>query len=396
MLFLRSTFLRILPIYLVFLLWMILWTASVGGPVMPLYIQSLGIGITGWSILATALALGMFFFESSWGTLTDRVDRRAMIFLAMIGVSVIFPLYTFRLLIPYFVVIQFFAGAIGVILGPTTRVYVLDEAPPQYAGLFTSVWWAFYSVGGIIGPLVGSYLADSCSFNCAFYASTVLALFLGCLVMFTFPKLKRKTAPEKKQSVKSIVSSRSAGCLFVSAAFAFMTISLMRSFLPLYASQMLKMSTVQVGVLASASFAVQLISVPVIGWFADKYGRRRVAIVGFTVSAIIFLSFLLVRTPSQLLLFSCIVSIGISGSSLLLLGVIPEVTADNFYGTAVGVYGAFEDLGGIFGPLLFGLVWAVLSPVAIFIVGSVVQVVGALLVFAIKPQRSLKVTSGVG
>ena len=111
------------------------------------------------------------------------------------------------------------------------------------------------------------------------------------------------------------------------------------------------------------------------------------AIVGFTTSAIVFLSFLLVKTPSQLLLASGIVSVGISASSLLLLGVIPEVTSDKFYGTAVGVYGAFEDLGGIFGPLVFGLVWAAFSPVAIFAVGSVTQLIGAFLIFTIKPKR---------
>ncbi|HKM75763.1 MAG TPA: MFS transporter [Candidatus Bathyarchaeia archaeon] len=382
-----SNFLRILPIYLVLLLWMILWTASVGGPVMPLYVQSLGVSIAGWSILATALALGMFFFESSWGTLSDRVDRRFLIFFGMLAMSLLFPLYTIHFLVPYFVVMQFFAGAIGVILGPTTRVYVLDKAPPKYIGLFTSMWWAFYSVGGIVGPLVGTHLANSCSFNCAFYASTVLALVLGGLVMFTFPKLKRSTIPHKTPSLKSILRSRSSGYLFMSAAFAFMTISLMRSFLPLYASQLIKMSTVQVGVLISATFAVQLVTVPLIGWLGDKYGRRRMAIIGFTTSAIVFLSFLLVKTPSQLLLVSGIVSVGISASSLLLLGVIPEVTSDKFYGTAVGVYGAFEDLGGIFGPLIFGLVWTALSPVAIFAVGSVTQLIGAVLIFAIKPQR---------
>jgi MFS family permease len=174
----------------------------------------------------------------------------------------------------------------------------------------------------------------------------------------------------------------------MAAAFAFMTISLMRSFLPLYASQLIKMSTVQVGVLISATFAVQLVTVPLVGWFADKIGRRKVAIVGFTASAIVFLSFLLVKTPSQLLLASGIVSVGISASSLLLLGVIPEVTPDKFYGTAVGVYGAFEDLGGIFGPLVLGLVWTALSPVAIFAVGSVAQLVGGILIFAAKSQKN--------
>jgi hypothetical protein len=69
--------------------------------------------------------------------------------------------------------------------------------------------------------------------------------------------------------------------------------------------------------------------------------------------------------------------------------VIPEVTSDKFYGTAVGVYGAFEDLGWIFAPLVLGLVWTVLSPVAIFAVGSVAQLTGAFLIFIIRPQRKL-------
>jgi MFS family permease len=386
---LRSNFRRILPIYFVFLLWMILWTASVGGPVMPLYVQSLGIGVTGWSILATAIALGMFFFESTWGTLTDRVDRRFLILFAMFALGLLFPLYTFHFLIPYFVVMQFFSGAIACILGATTRVYVLDEAPPKYIGLFTSVWWAFYSVGGIIGPLVGTYLADSYSFDSAFYASTLLVVVLASLVMLTFPKLKRTTRPQNAQSLKSILNSRPSGLLFLSAAFAFMTVSLMRSFLPLFAAEQIKMSTVQVGALISATFAVQLIAVPLIGSLADKFGRRRTVVIGFLSSSIVFLFFLVTKTQSQLLLVSLVVSLGISGSSLLLLGLIPEVTSDTFYGTAVGVYGAFEDLGGIFGPLVFGLVWSIFSPAFIFVVGSTVQLVGAILIIASNPHRIL-------
>ena len=391
---LLSNFRRILPIYLVFMLWMILWTASIAGPVMPLYVQSLGIGVTGWSLLATAISLGMFFFETSWGTLTDRVDRRLLILFSMLVMSVLFLLYTFGFLVRYFIVMQFFSGAIGVILGPTTRVYVLDEAPPKYIGFFTSVWWAFYSIGGIIGPLLGTYLAESFSFNYAFYASTILALLLGFLVMASFPKLK--VAPKSQprpQSVKSVLYSRSSGCLFLSAAFAFMTISLMRSFLPLYAASAIKLSTVQVGWLISLTFAVQLVAVPLIGSLADRFGRRRTAVIGFIFSSIIFLFFLVAKTPGLLFLVSAVASLGISGSSLLLLGLLPELTSDTFYGTAVGVYGTFEDLGGIFGPLVIGVVWSVSSPVLIFAVGCVAQLMGAILILAAKPHRSSSVSA---
>jgi predicted MFS family arabinose efflux permease len=70
------------------------------------------------------------------------------------------------------------------------------------------------------------------------------------------------------------------------------------------------------------------------------------------------------------------------------LALIPEVTPNTLYGSAVGMYGSFEDLGVIIGPLVYGFVWSNFSPVLIFAVGSLAQLVSAILIFAVKPQRA--------
>jgi hypothetical protein len=44
-------------------------------------------------------------------------------------------------------------------------------------------------------------------------------------------------------------------------------------------------------------------------------------------------------------------------------------------------------LGTIIGPIIFGFVWSAFSPVLIFIVGSIVQLVSALLILGIRPKR---------
>lgn len=389
-----TSFRRILLIYLILLFWSILWSTSVGGPVMPLYVQSLGAGVFRWSLLATSLALGMLVFEWVWGAMSDRVDRRYLMLFSIITMSVLFHLYTFQFLIPYFLVLQFFSGAIGVAPGPTTRVYVSEMPAQKSVSLFASMWWGFSTLGGIIGPLFGTYLAESCSFSCSFDASAVLALALACFVMLIFPKLKAETRPrrilEPRLGIRQLGSTlkmRSAGFLFLSAIPAFMTASLMRSFLPLYASEQIKMSTVDVGVLLGAISAVQLAAMPFFGWLSHKFGRKRMVSIGFVSSSVIFLFYLVTRTQSQLLFVSVFVSLGLSASSLL-LALISDVTPNTLYGTTVGIYGSFEDLGTIFGPLVFGFVWITFAPALIFAIGSLVSLATAILVLAIKPEHT--------
>ena len=377
---------RLLPIYFIFLFWSVLRTVSVNGPVMPLYVQSLGIGVIGWSLMATSNGLGMFFFEWIWGNMADRINRRLLIIISLLAISVVSPLYTLQFLTPYFLILQFFMGAFGVMVGPTTRVYVLDESPQKSVGLFASLWWAVSMGGSILGPLIGTYLAQTYSFNCPFYASTALALVLACLVTVTFPKVDVSRRKREFRGHSSILRVHSAGLLFTSALFAFMTVSLMKSFLPLYAKQQVNMSTFQVGVLLSATYAAQLAAMPLLGWLSDRFGRRRVAGIGLVSSSVMLLFYFVAKTQPQLFLVSVMVSLMLAADSLL-LALIPKVTSNTIYGAAVGIYGSFEDLGFLVGPLIFGFVWSTFSPVLIFAVASLAQLVSAIFVLAIKSER---------
>jgi predicted MFS family arabinose efflux permease len=164
--------------------------------------------------------------------------------------------------------------------------------------------------------------------------------------------------------------------------FAFIGVSVIRSFLPLYASGQVKMSTVDVGVLLSSFSGAQLISMPLLGLLSDKFGRNRTAILGFILSACLFVLYFLASTSCELLMISIAVGVGLAGTSIL-LAMIPDVTPNTMHGTGVGIYGSFEDLGIIIGPLLFGFVWTIYGPVFIFAAAAVTQILGALLVLAI-------------
>lgn len=382
----NSNLRSMLPVYMIMLLSSTLQSVSISGPVMPLYIHSLGIGIIDWSLLVTSSALGMFLFEWIWGTLSDRVNGKHLMLFSTIAMSIILPLYAIPFPVTYFFVLQFIWGAICVVLSPITRSYVSGEAPPESVGLMVSLLWAFGALGRIIGPLVGSYLAEYCSFGCSFYASSAMALVLACVVVLTFPKTGRRTTQRATPSHRAILKERSVWLLFLSTVFTLMTFPLMRSFLPLYASQQIGMSAFEVGTLLSATAAAQLVAIPLFGWLSDRFGRKLVVVVGFGSSSVMFLFFLVAGTQSWLFLVSMAVSVGLSATSLL-LAMIPEIAPNSRYGTHVGLYGSSEDLGTIIGPIIFGFVWSAFSPVLIFIVGSIVQLVSALLILGIRPKR---------
>lgn len=387
---LDSSLRRIFPVYLALLLWNVTWTISINGPVLPLYVESLGIDVVGWSALASAFALGMFLLEWVWGSLSDSVDRQRLMLLSVLCMSVLFALYSIHGNVAFFIVLQLLSGAIGVIVGPTTRTYVSDESAKKSIGLYASLWWTFHTVGRAIGPLIGTYVAQTWSFDYSFYASSVLSIGLALVILVSFPSDKERQRMARRMNIvsglKSIMGMRSARFLFLSAIFAFMGLSVIRSFLPLYASERINMSTLEIGVLLASVSGVQLVTMPSLGWLSDKYGRKRMAVMGFILSSCLFLLYFLVNTSFQLFLVSIAVGVGLSGTSLL-LSMIPDVTPSSMCGTAVGIYGSFEDLGTILGPLVYGFIWSAYGSIFIFAASSITQLVAAGLVYAIEQNN---------
>ena len=382
----NSNLRHILPAYFTLMVWNAIYAISVAGPVLPLYVKSLGVDVIGWSMLAAASSLGMFLLEWVWGSLSDRIDRRLLMIVSVLSMGALFPLYTIHAFVPYFIALQLISGAVAVVIGPATRSYVSDESPEKSMGLYASLWWAFHTLGRAIGPLLGAYIAQVWSFEYSFYASAALSIALAFIILVTFPSDKRQRRTDSQKSIvdnlRSVLNRRSARYLFLSTMFAFMGVSVIRSFLPLYASGQVKMSTVDVGVLLSLFSGAQLVSMPLLGLLSDKFGRKRTAILGFILSACFFVLYFLASTSSELLMISIAVGVGLAGTSIL-LAMIPDVTPNTMHGTGVGIYGSFEDLGIIIGPLLFGFVWSIYGPVFIFAAAAVTQILGALLVLAI-------------
>jgi DHA1 family bicyclomycin/chloramphenicol resistance-like MFS transporter len=188
----RSGFRRLFPFYLIQLLWITSWMASVFSPVMPLYIRSLGIGEKGWGVIAMFQAVGMVATEWLWGALLDRGPRMRYALFSLIVMSVLYPLYTFHSLFRYLLVIQVLFGSFSIIMGPISRAIVTDHSPRESIGFSMAIWSVTMTIGTMIGNIGGSYIADVFGFEKSFYLSSILSL-LGVFATYVTSRAMPET-----------------------------------------------------------------------------------------------------------------------------------------------------------------------------------------------------------
>jgi MFS transporter, DHA1 family, tetracycline resistance protein len=128
--------------------------------------------------------------------------------------------------------------------------------------------------------------------------------------------------------------------------------------LPLYADRFGASGT-QIGILVLSYSAAQLLLAPIWGALSDRFGRRRILIVGLLGSAVSYLVFAYAGSVAILLLSR--IMAGVGGANIpVAQAYVADLTPPEKRAGYMGLIGAAFGLGFIFGPVLAG----VLAPIA--------------------------------
>lgn len=352
---------------------------------MPLYINHLGIKESDWGLLATFMAAGMVVFEWIWGFLSDRGNRLIYTSVSLLVMTLLFPLYTNRGFIHIFFIFQILLGSFSVSMGPISRSLVSDYSYPEKIGLAMSLWSVFMTLGSMTGSLLGSYVTQRWGFSYAFYTSS---LFSCCALVFSIFHYRRFTDYQRnsnnfleaaKDGFHKIVSNPSIRLLLIIAVVSFMSQSVIWSFLPLFASVLINMSTVEIGLMNAFFSLTSLLASITIGKLSERVRKEPIIFAGFLCSSLFFLSFYFAVTPLHTYLLSTLVAISFSANPLVVAS-LSELAPKEHIGMSMGIYGSFEDMGMMIGPALYGFIWALFSPRHMFLFSGVIQITGLVLV----------------
>ena len=377
-----------LPFYAVILLWG--FGSGLLTPVLPLYARSLGFSIEGWGLLVTVYAASTFIFEWMWGALSDRVDRRAFIAAGLLSGAGLIYLYTLEAFTPLLYALQFVRGATFIMVGPAVKALVSDLNSGGI-GLSMGLYSSVRRLGGVIGPIVGTLIAEVWSYESALHVYAAVYL-VGALMTVAIPKAEPPSVEGKDSGImedaRALFGIRQILILFAVPVIIYMAGTVIGSYLPIYAQEIVGMSTVGVGALLSVGNVAGLLTTPLFGWLSDRHGKPSVVLACFLLSTAAMFGISLAGSTLQLTLSLVFFTMCFSPLTPLLLAMLADTTPGGLLGTSMGIYSTFENLGIVLTPPIYSLIWTSYAPNAIFVFGALTQVLGVILLLTARRRSS--------
>jgi MFS family permease len=372
---------------------------SVLQPVLPLYLTSIGINPTILGLMFSVAMIGMVFGESSGGWLADKVGVRIPLSVGTFVCAPIVLCFVFTQNIPFIFVIFLSWGIVrAAIFGPG-RGYIGATVPPSQKATFMAIYAAFMAVSRSLGTFLGGFIADARGYDWCFFTSVGIVLLGGILVIISLrkiprvkPALPRPISPaDSGTPTRAPYRSRPFLSQCAVGALCWTSIGVVGPFLPLLAVKVAGVAVTEVGILLTIGALVNASLLIPMGRLSDRKNKKILMIVGLLVTAAGLAGLALAKNFPSLVAAVVTQSVGGAVFSPAAVSLLSDTVPLNWQNTAMGIYGACEDIGVVAGSALGGLVWSALGPPStFFLVGMIAAVLGAIVSFTLLRDKVIK------
>ncbi|MED3987619.1 MFS transporter [Peribacillus simplex] len=334
-------------------------------PILPAYLASINQGGTAAGLMIAIFAGAQLIFSPIAGKWTDQYGRRKMIIYGLVGLTLsmfifyavnsIWLLYASRII-----------GGIGAaLLIPAIFAYVADITTFDQRAKGNSLVSAAMSLGIVVGPGIGGFLADF-GLKFPFLISALVSL---SAVVFSIFVLKESETAQATQTMdaKTETMVRKIALSVKMPYFIPLIITLVMSFglmayesvIGLYLDNQFNSSPKDIAVMVTATGIVSVIvQLFVVDRIVRRFGEVNVLNIFISVAAI---GFLLSLFASSYLIFFLISLIIFLSTSILrpVLNTLISKMAGNEQGFAMGMNNAYMSIGNVLGPTLAGMMYDV-------------------------------------
>ena len=359
---------------------------------LPLYITSLGGTAAQWGLLSGVVGLAQIPVEPAWGWVSDRIGLAVPLGVSRFASALLTPIFGLTSSMGVFLAVQIARGVFEVAVGPLSRKALAQSFGSERKGMGIGVFQACWNVGLGIGPLLGGYVLGRWGYAQAFALYSGLSFVSFVLVVVNRAQLDRTGEGQASASVAArpdVVEATTAAPLNVSfrtfivpaliAVFLFLGIQVTRAFVPLLGSSVAELPPSEVALLLTISGMVGGILVVFMGRLSDRLGRRRLIVGGLALLSISLIGYGFSGGFVSLAAVTLLNSVGTSAALPALVALVSDITPSSRQGQMLGIYGSFENVGVMLGPLLCGFLWDAHSPRLAFVACGLVTAVGIVL-----------------
>ena len=330
-------------------------------PIMPAYLDTFGVAGQALGTLIATFALAQFLFSPLSGQLSDKYGRKNLIIFGLIvfGLSQLAFGLASHLWILY--VARFFSGLGAAFLIPPMMAFVADITTFEERGKGMGLLGASMSLGFMIGPGIGGFLAEV-SIQFPFYIATAVALIAAFISLAVLPNVPPtiKAADTKSenllQQMKRSTYTPYFVMLLVMFIFAF-GLANFQSTIALYADKKFGFTPKEIAILITVGgFVGVVVQTFVIDKLFKRFGEMKVILVNLLVSAAAMIGILFVSSFWAILL---VAAVFFTAASLLrpAINTLISKLAGDEQGFAAGMNNAYMSLGNMIGPALAGILF---------------------------------------
>ncbi|OBK73961.1 MFS transporter [Mycobacterium sp. 1274761.0] len=354
---------------------------GVVSPVLPQYARHFGVSISAATFVITAFALLRLIAAPPAGLLVQRAGERRVYISGLLIVALSTGACAFAETYWQLLLFRSLGGFGSAMFTVSSLGLMIRISPPDARGRVAGMFSSGFLVGSVGGPVLGSLTAGLGL--AAPFVIYGLALLVAALVVFVSLRNSPVAAPEISTeptvSVRTVLRHRAyRAALFSNFATGWAAFGLRIALVPLFVVEGLGHSAGFAG-LALATFAVGNISVVIpSGYLSDRLGRRRLLLVGLTVSAA---STVLVGLTTSLPVFLAAAYVTGAATGIFVApqqAAVADIVGNKARGgTAVATFQMMADFGSIVGSLAVGQVAEHASFAAAFLVSGGILLLAA-------------------
>ena len=338
-------------------------------PLLPLYADDYGAAPALIGLLFASFSATQFLTAPLWGRWSDRVGRRPVILLGLVGSALSYFLFAMSTRLPqpmlWLFVSRIAAGVFGGTIS-TAYAYIADVTDVSNRGRGMALIGMAFGVGFTIGPALGGlgHAIDPIAPGLLATAFSLIALYVA------WKRLKEpvRHRPHGRRtwldlsSVQRALGTRSVPALLLTIAVAVTCFALMESTLGLLGRRVYEFSITEIGWLFTyLGFWIAFTQGFLVRRFLPRVGERRMAIGGAILLA---LGLLLFSVDASVLYLACVAPVSVLGFGMIVPSVNAMIslrTDPTTQGEIMGLSQSLQSLARIIGPVaglsLFGIRW---------------------------------------
>jgi DHA1 family multidrug resistance protein-like MFS transporter len=325
-------------------------------------------------LITGLFALMQFFFAPVWGKLSDRIGRRPVLMIGMIGfalANVFFGLSP-NLLMLY--ISRFLGGSLSAAVLPVTAAFVADLTSASQRGKGMAWMGSAAGLGVMVGPALGGWLAEVDfsreyqlwvfvldSFSVPFFTAGGLALLaLAATIIWVRepPDLRAdRTGVSLMGMLSGWMARKSFRTLLYFSFLVQFAMALFEGTFALHAKEVMGFGPEDMGlVLMVCGLVMAVAQGGAVSWFIDRLRDAQLVFTGFILMGLALILLMIPRAMPFIVLLTAVFGLGMALLIPILAAMFSRYS-NSSAGTVLGVQNAVNSLGQAMGPLAGGLLF---------------------------------------